>query len=155
MESDEATQLKERLQAALTISDLTRSMDQPVRRIRDRLSYVIDLMSQTDRPEKAGAYLLVASAGQPRYWFELVGTRECVVGRHETADLEINSSAVSRRHCTVSRDESGWLLEDAGSRNGTFVNNQRVEEKYLCDGDLIQVVKEEMIFAEIPGELEH
>lgn len=46
---------------------------------------------------------------------------------------------MSRHHATISRDERGWKIVDAGSRNGTFVNRAPVKRQYLQDGDQINL----------------
>src|SRR4051794_26858367 len=48
---------------------------------------------------------------------------------------------VSRVHAEVGRLGSAWVVEDDGlSRNGTFVNEQRVDgRRRLCDGDVLRV----------------
>ena len=46
---------------------------------------------------------------------------------------------MSRHHATISQDERGWKIIDAGSRNGTFVNRAPVKRQYLKDGDLINL----------------
>jgi hypothetical protein len=49
-----------------------------------------------------------------------------VVGRSRLCDVVLANEYVSRRHALLHRAESGWLLEDCGSRNGTWVNGRRV-----------------------------
>jgi two-component system, cell cycle response regulator len=63
-----------------------------------------------------------------------------VVGRDSaTADLVIPRSAVSRQHSRlVHRDSTTWWVEDMGSTNGTFVNEARITERKLVDGDQIR-----------------
>ncbi len=46
---------------------------------------------------------------------------------------------MSRHHATISQDDQGWKIIDAGSRNGTFVNRAPVKRQYLKDGDLINL----------------
>lgn len=46
---------------------------------------------------------------------------------------------MSRHHATISQDDRGWKIIDAGSRNGTFVNRSPVKRQYLKDGDLINL----------------
>ncbi|GAB3144285.1 hypothetical protein GCM10027258_32640 [Amycolatopsis stemonae] len=61
-----------------------------------------------------------------------------LVGRGPDADLRVHSDHVSTRHAWVRRDARGTWVSDAGSRNGTWVNGQRLaarEARLLRDGD--------------------
>jgi hypothetical protein len=62
-----------------------------------------------------------------------------VVGRREDCDLRIPVGDVSRKHCRLVKDGETLKIEDLGSSNGTYVNNQRVQEAWLGAGDVIQV----------------
>ena len=63
-----------------------------------------------------------------------------LIGRDPTCDISIPTREVSRYHARLTQDKQGVLLEDLGSKNGTYRNGERVEEpKYLLDGDMIQV----------------
>jgi pSer/pThr/pTyr-binding forkhead associated (FHA) protein len=64
------------------------------------------------------------------------------VGRDETADLRLRDTAVSRRHASLRVEGDTIVIEDLESRNGTFVNAERVEApQRLRVGDTIQVGK--------------
>ncbi|HSV14865.1 MAG TPA: FHA domain-containing protein, partial [Tepidisphaeraceae bacterium] len=62
-----------------------------------------------------------------------------VIGRREDCDLRIPVGDVSRKHCRLVMDGETLKVEDLGSSNGTYVNNQRVQEAWLTAGDVIQV----------------
>ena len=50
------------------------------------------------------------------------------LGRDPHADIVVNEARVSWRHAILRLDRDRWLLEDAGSTNGTFVGRQRVQQ---------------------------
>jgi pSer/pThr/pTyr-binding forkhead associated (FHA) protein len=51
---------------------------------------------------------------------------EVTVGRDPEADLSVSHPLVSRRHLVLRPGTAGWILEDAGSTNGTFHDGKRV-----------------------------
>ncbi|MEE4360370.1 MAG: adenylate/guanylate cyclase domain-containing protein [Pseudomonadales bacterium] len=68
-------------------------------------------------------------------------TTRLVIGRADDADLRIEDRSVSRIHCVVQQiHDGGWRIHDPGSRNGTWVNGERVQHlRALRDGDLIGI----------------
>ena len=65
-----------------------------------------------------------------------------VVGRSEECQLRPKSESVSRRHCVFVQKDGRVLLADLKSRNGTFVNDVRLEPekaKLLKSGDRIRI----------------
>jgi two-component system cell cycle response regulator len=64
-----------------------------------------------------------------------------VLGRDpQVAGLVLVDPAVSARHCSVEADGAGgFRVLDLGSRNGTFVNGEKVAERSLLEGDKIFV----------------
>ncbi|OLC10846.1 MAG: hypothetical protein AUH41_02070 [Gemmatimonadetes bacterium 13_1_40CM_66_11] len=63
------------------------------------------------------------------------------LGRHPLSDVRFDAERdldVSSRHAAIVRKTEGFVLQDLGSRNGTFVNGQRVTgDTLLRDGDVI------------------
>ncbi|HFQ93001.1 MAG TPA: FHA domain-containing protein [Anaerolineae bacterium] len=60
------------------------------------------------------------------------------IGRSAANDIVLNDPEVSRHHARILRQGSVYSIEDLGSTNGTFVNNQRLTSPViLADGDLI------------------
>ncbi len=70
---------------------------------------------------------------------------EVILGRALGADVRINDYKASRRHAKVAKvqnDTTGtidFVLTDFGSRNGTFLNGERVSEVVLQNGDKITI----------------
>jgi len=62
------------------------------------------------------------------------------VGRAADADLVLADELVSRRHARVSQSGAGAVVEDLGSRNGTFVNGNQIHgPTRLTPGDQLQL----------------
>jgi ABC-type multidrug transport system ATPase subunit/pSer/pThr/pTyr-binding forkhead associated (FHA) protein len=67
---------------------------------------------------------------------------EVVIGRDGSADVTIPSQAVSRHHAKLTRENNGYVIEDLGSSNGTFVNSQKLTgRRLLRSGDQIRLGK--------------
>ena len=49
-----------------------------------------------------------------------------LIGRSSKADLSLPDRSLSREHARLYKSDEGWMVEDLGSRNGTFVNGQPV-----------------------------
>jgi hypothetical protein len=62
---------------------------------------------------------------------------ELLVGRHRDSDVLVVNRWVSRRHAKLFFRDGVWVLQDLGSRNGTFVNGERVGRCELRPGDLV------------------
>lgn len=72
---------------------------------------------------------------------------ECVIGRAPENGISIPDGSVSSRHARIIRNADGFVIEDLKSRNGTFVNGEKVEQpRLLADGDVVRVGKIIMTF---------
>ena len=65
--------------------------------------------------------------------------RPIIIGRNPEADLVINDHRASRIHCGLRYLDGAFHIKDLKSKNGTFVNNQRIEYAELKPGDRIQI----------------
>lgn len=62
------------------------------------------------------------------------------LGRKAGNDIVLDNLVVSGSHCVFElKGLADVFLEDLGSTNGTFVNNQRVKRQLLQDGDTIAI----------------
>jgi pSer/pThr/pTyr-binding forkhead associated (FHA) protein len=65
---------------------------------------------------------------------------EFTIGRSQSCSLCAGSTAISRQHCAITRDDSKVTIRDLGSRNGTLVNGEKIEGTVeLASGDEISI----------------
>jgi pSer/pThr/pTyr-binding forkhead associated (FHA) protein len=62
-----------------------------------------------------------------------------LVGRLDDCQVRIRSGKISRHHCEIRNDGESLTLKDLGSSNGTFLNQEKIDEVELKAGDLIAV----------------
>jgi DNA-binding winged helix-turn-helix (wHTH) protein len=107
-------------------------------RTAQRVGYAFCCVIDEEKP--------VPAASAPMCWLIRDGHRiplqagENVLGREGDGDIKIESPTVSRRHARISISPTGALLEDLGSKNGTFLRGAPVSAPAaLSDGDEIRV----------------
>lgn len=59
------------------------------------------------------------------------------LGREKHNDIRVDDEGVSRSHTEIVRREGGYVIRDLGSTNGTYLNDKRIQEAVLSDGDRI------------------
>jgi len=70
-------------------------------------------------------------AGKPKKYI--------TIGSSPNTDISIDDPAVSRSHCLLKQSRRGLLLQDGGSKNGTWVNGVRIDEYVLTPGTVFVV----------------
>ncbi|MBI5822377.1 MAG: FHA domain-containing protein [Verrucomicrobia bacterium] len=68
-----------------------------------------------------------------------VTTKPIVLGRGIETDIRVDDEEVSRAHCAIWLENEKFVAKDLRSRNGTYVNDQRVNEAELKPGDRIRI----------------
>jgi hypothetical protein len=64
----------------------------------------------------------------------------CTVGSSTESDLVVDDSSVSRAHALFEQLAGAWFVEDLGSRNGTYVNGQRITgRRVVRPGDEVRL----------------
>ncbi len=61
------------------------------------------------------------------------------IGRNDAADLFLPDQWISRWHCKLVVQDNQLKVIDLGSRHGTYVNGERVEEAWIDPGDEINI----------------
>jgi pSer/pThr/pTyr-binding forkhead associated (FHA) protein len=76
--------------------------------------------------KKPASFKIVLGPDGASQLSELPPRTTIVIGREPDCDVVVKDAKSSRHHCRLTRDEDGFTLEDLGSRNGTFVEGQRL-----------------------------
>ncbi len=74
-------------------------------------------------------------------------SKPSIIGRASEADIHLEAPNVSRKHAAFKKMGDQYVLEDLGSSNGTYVNNQQIQSTILRDGDLIEIGQFLLVFA--------
>jgi len=117
--------------------------------LQEAPGFADDVQVDLDALPVGGGVLIVRSGSQAGETFSLSDplTR---LGRHPDSEIMLDDITVSRRHADVKRTETGYVACDAGSLNGTYVNQERIDEAPLHQGDELQVGKFRLVFFERP-----
>ncbi len=62
-----------------------------------------------------------------------------LIGRSPDATIRCDAPGVSRQHARIVVSSEGAMLEDLGSKNGTYLRRERVTSARLADGDEIRI----------------
>jgi pSer/pThr/pTyr-binding forkhead associated (FHA) protein len=93
-----------------------------------------------------GMAIIVRSGGGRAGEAYVLERDRLTIGRSPECDIFLDDVTVSRNHAVLHRRGPGFLIEDQGSLNGTFVNRHRVESSPLADGDEVQIGKYKLTF---------
>jgi Mg-chelatase subunit ChlD len=99
--------------------------------------------------ERAPKHLaMLIDKSRPEHKYDLKGMTN--VGRAQDNQLVLDHTTVSRHHAWVKAEGEEFLIFDIGSANGTFVNDERVEQpRRLQDGDLVRFGDAEFVFKKL------
>lgn len=101
----------------------------------------------------SGTAILVIRGGDSEGRHFVLNKEIVRIGRHADSDIELDDITVSRRHSEITSKSGRYVVSDAGSLNGTYVNQQRVEVAELTQGDELQVGKYRLVFLESAEDL--
>ncbi len=93
---------------------------------------------QKGRPVAADACLVVIYGDDLGRRIPL-GDDAVVIGRSSRCEVQLDQESVSRNHCRIRRDKPGFFLEDLKSTNGTYVNDELIDDIALRDGDQLKI----------------
>ncbi|MGC2236147.1 MAG: GGDEF domain-containing protein [Pyrinomonadaceae bacterium] len=109
-------------------------------------------MKQSQRPKRDLRPALVFLTGDLLAVPIPLEREEVTLGRALEADVRVNDSKISRKHASVTtvfdaeKNTTEYILTDLESRNGTFLNGQRIAQETLQNGDKITIGEHIMRF---------
>ena len=95
-------------------------------------------------------YIRVYCGNELRKQYEL-GEERVTIGRTEDNTVVLAESGVSRLHAAIEYEDGDYFIVDQGSRNGVFLNNERIEKHKLKYWDEIQIHNFVIKFMAKPG----
>ncbi len=100
----------------------------------------------------SGHALLIVQRGPSAGSRFLLDSDVTGAGRHPDSEIFLDDVTVSRRHAEILREGSRFVVKDAGSLNGTYLNRERVDSAELSSGDELQIGKFKLVFFTAGGE---
>jgi len=104
-----------------------------------RAKTVVTAISRlADRPPRNEACLVVIYGDELGKKYNL-NASSLLIGRSSKCDIQIDQESTSRNHSKIVNTGKSILIRDLGSTNGTYVNDEPIEEHVLRDGDFIKI----------------
>ena len=98
-------------------------------------------MSTEEHPEFAGPYGQLTPCGGGDT-IPLIKKR-ITIGRRGEADIQLQFSNVSTKHCRMTVEQGYWFVRDLNSRNGTKVDDKKIARKRLDPGCKLSIARHE------------
>jgi pSer/pThr/pTyr-binding forkhead associated (FHA) protein len=98
---------------------------------------------------KPGNYAFICLMGEGKFEVSVLPEKPIAIGRDEANDIVVDDEPISKRHARLTFSNNEMTLWDVGSKNGTFVNTERVTNRKLAPGDVITLGKAHLVFARI------
>ncbi len=96
------------------------------------------LMPKLSRDRDRVSRVLIGSVDNQELRFPLFKKR-LTIGRTQRNDIQLQAPHISRRHAVVMTEGDVTRLIDWGSKNGVYVNSNRVTEHFLASGDIVMI----------------
>ena len=136
----ELTKKSQQIESIGEIEDVIQDID-------DRMSERIDENSRQERDRMTR--VLTGSVEGQELRFPLFKDR-LTIGRTEQNDIQLKASYVSRRHAVIVTERDATRVIDWGSKNGVFVNSERITEHFLKNGDTVTIGTADFLYEERP-----
>ncbi len=108
------------------------------------------VLKHFESPKDAGIYhrLVCLTGGNKGESFILTGNR-IIMGRSEKADIRLTDAKASREHVEITKVGDNWVATDLGSQNGVLVNEKKIKQETLKEGDKLIIGQTVFKFAKV------
>ncbi len=103
------------------------------------------VLAEIQKSDGQKAMIVIARGASKGSRF-LITAEGVSIGRSGSNAIFLDDITVSRTHATIAKGAEGFVLKDAGSLNGTYINNVSVTEHSLVSGDEFQIGKFHLLF---------
>jgi chromosome segregation ATPase len=124
-------------------------MEDVIQDIDNRMSERIDDAPYPERERERITRLLIGRIDDQELRFPLFKER-LTIGRTEQNDIQLKAQYISRRHAVITTEGDAARVVDWGSKNGVYVNSERVTEHFLKNGDIVTIGIAEFRYEELP-----
>lgn len=108
------------------------------------------VLKHFESPKETGTYhRLVCLTGTSKGESYVLSGNRIVIGRGDKADIKLNDIKASREHAEVAKVGENWVATDLGSQNGIIVNDKKVTQMQLNEGDKLIVGQTVFKFAKV------
>ena len=143
-------ELLERISGKVRQDDSIRELEAAIEELDERMSARLE----TPQVPPAGdrdrmSRVLIGRIADQELRFPLFKKR-LTIGRTEQNDIQLQAPHISRRHAVVMTEGDVTRVIDWGSKNGVYVNSQRVTEHFLASGDVVAIGDAKFRYEERP-----
>lgn len=131
--------------AAVQPARRSRASSLPPYEDNDEITDVSEMARSTDYgappslPTERDRALLLRMDGVGAGEVESLVSDPITIGRHPSNTITVHDGGISRQHARITHGRDAHVIEDLGSRNGTYVQGRRIARAELHDGDWIQL----------------
>lgn len=100
----------------------------------------VRITTELKSPTEVGTfYRLLCMTGPNKGKVYYLTGKRVIIGRGETADIQIVDTKISREHAELSFADNNYIITDLGAQNGVIVNDTKIKQKKLIDAEKIVI----------------
>jgi pSer/pThr/pTyr-binding forkhead associated (FHA) protein len=108
------------------------------------------VLKHFESPKEAGTYFrLICLTGENKGESYVLINNRIVIGRGDTADIKLNDTKASREHVEITKVGANWVATDLKSQNGMIVNDKKITQQALSEGDKLIIGQTVFKFAKV------